>query len=63
MLNVEGPMDPIDPPPSMKRKLSWLRDTLEDAERHMAPRGTFRKSKKPNRYQGYLAAIDRKSVV
>ena len=50
-------MDPIDPPPSNKRRPSWLRDTLEDAERHIAPRGTFRESKKPKRYQGYLAAM------
>ena len=28
-----------------------------DAEGHMAPRGTFHESKKPNRYQGYLAAM------
>ena len=57
MPDVEGPMDPIDPPPSNKRRPSWLRDTLEDAERHIAPRGTFRESKKTNRYQGYLAVI------
>ena len=50
MPNVERMMDPIDPPPSMKRRPSWLKETLEDAERHMAPRGTFRESKKPNRY-------------
>ena len=57
MPDVEGPMDPIDPPPSNKRRPSWLRDTLEDVERHIAPRGTFRESKKSNRYQGYLAAM------
>ena len=57
MPDVEGPMDPIDPPPSMKRRPSWLRDTLEDAKRQIAPRGTFRESKKSNRYQGYLAAM------
>ena len=39
ILDVEGPMDPIDPPPSMKRRPSWLQNTLEDAERHMAPGG------------------------
>ena len=54
-------MDPIDPPPgdpstSGKRPL-WLKDTLEDVERHIAPKGTFRESKKPNRYQGYLVAM------
>ena len=57
MPDVERPMDPIDPPPSLKRIPSWLKDTLEDVKRHMAPRGTFRESKKPNRYQGYLAAM------
>ena len=57
MPDAEGPMDPIDPPPSLGKRPSWLKDTLEDAEGHMAPRGTFRESKKPNRYQGYLAAM------
>ena len=50
MLDVEGPMDPIDPPTSLGKRPSWLKDTLEDAEGNMAPRGTFRESKKPNRY-------------
>ena len=31
-------MDPIDPPSSNKRIPSWLKDTLEDAEGHTAPR-------------------------
>ena len=57
LIDSEGPMDPIDPPPSLGKRPSWLRDTLEDAEGHMAPRGTFRESKKPNRYQGYLVAM------
>jgi len=61
MPDVEEPMDPIDPPsqePSSSRKRpSWLRGTLDDAEGHIAPRGTFRESKKPNRYQGYLTIM------
>ena len=57
MADVEGPMDLIDPPPSLGKRPSWLRDTLEDVEGHAAQRGTFRKSKKPSRYQGYLAAM------
>ena len=57
MPDVERSMDPINPPPSMTKIPSWLRDTLEDVENHMAPRGTFRESKKSNRYQGYLAAM------
>ena len=57
MPDIEGPMHPIDAPPSNQRRPSWLRDTLEDAERHISRRGTFRESKKPKRYQGYLAAM------
>ena len=61
MPNVEGPMDPIDPPPSepftSKKRPLWLKNTLEDAEKHIAPRGTFRESKKSNKYQGYLASM------
>ena len=50
-------MDPIDPPPSNNRRPSWLRDTLEDAEIYIAPRGTLCERKNLNRYQGYLAAM------
>ena len=61
MPDVEEPMDPIDPPlqePSYSRKRpSWLRGALDDAEGHIAPRGTFRESKKPNRYEGYLTIM------
>jgi len=48
MPHVEEPTDPIDPPlqePSSSRKRpSWLRGTLEDAERYIAPTGTFHES-------------------
>ena len=61
MPNVEGPMDPIDPPPSepstTRKRPLWLKDTLEDAERHVAPRGTFHERNMSNKYQGYLASM------
>lgn len=61
MPDVDEPMDPIDPPShepsSSKRRPSWLRETLEDAEKHSAPRGTFRERKKSNRYPGYLIVM------
>lgn len=52
MPNVDEPMDPIDPPEpsSSKKRPSWLRGLLDDAEGHIAPRGTFCESKKLNRY-------------
>eukprot|EP00253_Pinus_taeda_P036299 PITA_36299 len=61
MPDVEEPMDLIDPPPqepsSSRKRSSWLRGTLDDVEGHIAPRGTFCESKKPNRYQGYLTIM------
>eukprot|EP00253_Pinus_taeda_P003610 PITA_03610 len=46
MLDVEEPMDLIDPPPhepsSSRKRPSWLRGILDDAEGHVAPQGTFR---------------------
>lgn len=58
MPDVDEPMDPIDSSPqepsSSKKRPSWLKETLEDAERHIAPRGTFRESKK---LKGYLTIM------
>jgi hypothetical protein len=53
------PIDPIDlvPPVDVPRNIvvgqkrpTWTRQTLQEAERHVAPRGTFRESKRPQRY-------------
>lgn len=61
MPDVEEPMDPIDPhphEPSYSRKRpSWLRGILDDAEGHVAPRRTFHQSKKLNMYEGYLTIM------
>lgn len=61
MHDVEGLMDPIDPAPgdpsTSRKRYLCLKGTLDLAERHISPRGTFRESKKPNRYQGYFAAM------
>ena len=41
MPDVEEPLDPIDPPPlepsSSRKRPSWLRGTLDDAEGHTTP--------------------------
>eukprot|EP00253_Pinus_taeda_P002330 PITA_02330 len=61
MPDVEEPMDHIDPPlqePSSSRKRpSRLKGTPDDAEGHIASRGTFRESKNSARYQGYLTIM------
>eukprot|EP00253_Pinus_taeda_P016366 PITA_16366 len=61
MPDVEEPMDPIDPPlqerSSSRKRPSWLRGALDDAEGHIAPRGTFCESKKPNRVKKALYGL------
>lgn len=61
MPDVDGSMDPLDPPPcdpsTSKKRSPCLQDTLQDAEKHSAPRGTFRETKKANKYQGYLTVM------
>ena len=64
-METDGPcetIDPIDPvvPDDVlgastvldRRRLAWARQTLQDAERHATPCGTFRESKRPQRFLG-----------
>lgn len=58
--NPMGSMDSLDPPPHdplTRKGPLWLQDTLQYAKQHVAPRGTFRESKKRSRFQGYVSAI------
>lgn len=41
----------------IKRKLAYLFNTLEEEEKHVAPRGTFRERKKPRRLCSYIALM------
>lgn len=58
----EEPTKPIEPVDPLKylgtsKRPTWLRDTLQDAEGHVAPRGTFRESKRPHRYSIYMTLM------
>jgi len=54
------PINTLDPPPcdppTSKIPL-WLHGTLQDVERHVAARGTFREINKPFQYQVYVVAM------
>ena len=42
------PMDRLDPPPSdrpARKRPLWIRDILQDVDRHVAPEGTFREKR------------------
>jgi hypothetical protein len=52
--SIEFPMEL----PPIKRKPAWCREILKDAEKHSAPKGTFRESKKPDKYSGLIAHLN-----
>jgi hypothetical protein len=48
---------PLEKPP-VKRKPALCREILKEAENHAAPKGTFRESKKPNKYSDLIAQLN-----
>jgi hypothetical protein len=38
-------------------KLRWLKETVQEVERIVSPKGTFRESKRPHRFGGYVASM------
>jgi hypothetical protein len=53
------PQMPIDPPKevSLKRKLAWARELIQDVEIYGAPEGSLRESKRPRIYLSYMALL------
>jgi hypothetical protein len=43
--------------PPIKRRLAWFKETLQEAEKHAAPSGTFGESKRPQRFASYVALV------
>jgi hypothetical protein len=48
---------PLEKPP-IKKKPAWCREILKEAEKLSAPKGTFRESKKPDKYSGFIAMLN-----
>lgn len=51
---MDSALESRDPTRSHKRPL-WARKMIQEAENYAAPKGTFRESKRPNRYSSYTA--------
>lgn len=53
----EGPSEPVQPMVIQETREipNWLKSTLLDVEGHGAAQGSFRESKRPKRYYGYVA--------
>ena len=43
--------------PLAKRKPGWLKEIVQEVERIVAPKGTFRERKRPHRFGGYVALM------
>jgi hypothetical protein len=60
---VTDPIDPVDPVDIPKdivvghKRPSWARQTLQETEGHAAPHGTFRESKRPQRFSSYVSTM------
>jgi hypothetical protein len=56
-------MEPVDhverslEAPPTKRRLAWCREILQEAGKYTTPSGTFKESKRPQRYSGYVAQM------
>jgi hypothetical protein len=57
---VEESERPVGPPKETvvtRKRPAWLRDTLEEAEGHATPKGSFRESKRPQRFSIYVVLM------
>ena len=43
--------------PQAKRKPGWLKEIVQEAERIVAPKGTFKERKRRHRFGGYVALM------
>lgn len=53
-IEPEMPTEELLEAPPSKRRPAWFRETLQEVEKHKAPSGTFRESKKPHKYYGLI---------
>ena len=54
----EEPVEPLDGPryvAMVKRRATQICDTLQEAEKHAAPSGSFKESRRPHRFSSYMA--------
>jgi hypothetical protein len=60
IIDPVGHVAPIDVPRDIavgQKRLAWAQQTLQEAEGHAAPCGTFRESKRAQRFSSYVLAM------
>jgi len=53
----ETPVDPHKEITVTKKRPTWLRNTLQEAENHATPNSSFRESKRPHKFSSYMALM------
>jgi hypothetical protein len=53
MVESERHVDPL----VNKRRLAWLQNTLQEAEGHTTPKGSFREVKRPHNFSIYVTLM------
>jgi hypothetical protein len=55
----EPPHEYVEPTiiPKTRKRPTWLETTLQEAEKHKAPNGTFKQRKKPKRFTSYATLM------
>ena len=56
-MELVGPSERLVFAPHVKRRTTWLHETLQEVEKHVAPLGTFRESKGPQKFFGYISQM------
>ena len=60
---LDAPEDTKSPPkellevPPSKRRPTWYRETVQEAEKHKAPPGNFRESIRPQKYSSLMSQL------
>jgi hypothetical protein len=55
MVESERPVDPPREATVTRKRPTWLQNTLQEAEGHATPKGSFRESKRPHKFSSYVA--------
>ena len=55
--NIESPLEELLEVPPSKRRPAWYRETVQEAEKHKAPPGTFRESIRPQKYYSLMSQL------
>jgi hypothetical protein len=57
MVKSERPVDLPEEVVATKKRLAWLWNTLQEVERHAAPKGSFRERKRPHKFSNYVELV------